>query len=192
MNIDEYIIEKKITYEEGPNFFKVYLNNKNIITSIYFINIAISIIVIIIKMLKNLSLSQIMANLGFVIFVFVPYSIFHESLHLLGYIIIGGGKKISIGIDKGIFYSVCNKYIISNKKYMFVALLPSIIISTISIFIYFFIENTRGWICIFYLVQLLSSNIDIAIASYCKLHNKLYYYEDKSVKEMYFLKKKDM
>ena len=131
-----------------------------------------------------------MTNLGMAIFIFVPYMFIHELLHLAAYILLGGGKKIGVGMKKGIFYSTCSNYILSNKGYMFAALLPTIIVSAICAYLYIMFSNLRGYISMFCLIQLLASNIDIGIASYCKMNIRLSYYEDKNSEEMYFIRKK--
>lgn len=190
MDFTGYDIKEKIIYDEGPDFFKRYLKEKNIIIYMYFINILLACIFILANIIKKFTFEDIMTSIGEVLFLLIPYFVIHELLHLVGYIICGAGKRLSIGISRGIFYASASNYIMSCRKYMFSALLPTILISLASIIVYIFFYDIRTSISIFYCVQLLSSYLDIAIASYCSKMKCLYYCEDAEKKEMYFLKKK--
>lgn len=190
MDFTGYEIKEKVIYDEGPDFFKGYLKEKNIIAYMYFINILLACIFILVNAMKKFTFEHIMTSIGEVLFLLIPYLVIHELLHLVGYIIIGAGKRLSIGMSNGIFYASASNYIMSCRKYMFSALLPTIIISLASIIAYICFYDLRTAISIFYCVQLLSSYLDISIASYCFEMKHLYYCEDAKKKEMYFLKKK--
>lgn len=191
MDFTGYEIKEKISYDEGSDFFKRYLLEKNIIVYMYFINILLASIFILVNLMKKFTFEHIMTSIGEVLFLLIPYCIVHELLHLVGYIISGARKGLSIGMSKGIFYASASNCIISCKKYMFSALLPTILISLLSIIVYIFFYDLRTAISIFYCVQLLSSYLDITIASYCSKMKHLYYCENAEKKEMYFLKKKE-
>ena len=79
---------------------------------------------------------------------------------------------------KPLFYATTSKYIMSCKKYMFSALLPTILISLSSIIAYICFKDCRTTISMFYCVQLLASYLDIGIASYCFKNKYLYYCEE--------------
>lgn len=130
-----------------------------------------------------------MTALGFALFATVPFAIMHELCHVLAYVLLGGIKHIHIGVKKGIFYSTCSNYIISCKQYMLVALLPIVITFIVSVYIYCTFSYCRESISIFYLLQLLASNIDIGIASFCKGNSSLSYYEDHKLEVMYFIQR---
>lgn len=189
MDFTGYKVKEIITYDEGPEFFKKYLKEKNIIVYMYLINILIVGIFILANVIKKFDFEYIMTSIGGVLFLLIPYVIIHELLHLIGYIIVGARKGLNIGMAKGIFYATTSEYIMSCKKYMFSALLPTILISLSSIIAYICFKDCRTTISMFYCVQLLSSYLDIGIASYCFKNKYLYYCEEAQKKVMYFLLK---
>ncbi len=189
--MNNYNIEERISYAEATSFFKQYLKCFNLINLIYYCNIFGTFVVIIIYLYKILDFEQIMTNLGFALFAIIPFTIVHECIHILAYIIEGGGKDVKIGIKKGLFYSTCSNHIFSCKEYMISALLPVVLISFLCLYMFVVFENCRGWMCIFYLLQLLSSNVDVGIANYCYKNKNLYYTENHQHEEMYFIKRKD-
>lgn len=189
--MNDFIIKERISYADGNLFFKQYLKHLNFINIIYYCNLLVCSFVIIFYICKLANFGEIMTNLGFSLFAIIPFIFVHESIHLLAYILQGGGKNIRIGIKKGAFYSTCSKHIFSCKEYMFAALLPIVTISFFCLCVYMMCENFRGWLCIFYLIQLLASSTDVGIASYCYENINLYYVENHNSEEMFFLKRKE-
>lgn len=77
MDFTGYKVKEIITYDEGPEFLKKYLKEKNIIVYMYFINILLAGIFILANVIKKFEFEYIMTSIGGVLFLLIPYVIIH-------------------------------------------------------------------------------------------------------------------
>ena len=116
----------------------------------------------------------------------------HELLHGLAYRIIGA-RKINFGVDlqQFIFYVTANRFPISKRQLVFLAMTPFVVINLVVIVI------TVTWVSqytLFFASLLLCHNImcigDFAIINYaCSHKGELYTYDDTENKRSYFFER---
>ncbi len=78
----------------------------------------------------NLSFDEVTKSLGLGFTMFFAFLPIHEGIHGLAYKLMGA-PQISFGGDwrKLIFYAVADKFVIGNRKFLFVALTPFVLIN---------------------------------------------------------------
>jgi len=183
-----YSVYEKCSIKSANVFFNKYLYSRTIASLIYFIGVFLGIGSILLSILSCFNFEEIMTNLGLAIFIFVPYTIIHEGIHLLCYVVFGG-KNAGIGVERGTLYSYCNRHLLTGKQYTLCALMPVALTSIVCLFIYLFYNDFRGMLGFFFVFQLYGAYLDVSICNYCNMNKGVFFYGDQDEGYLYFLKK---
>jgi Putative zincin peptidase len=188
----------ELDFDEMIPFVLSNIRKKSLFPLLYLIFNAASLIFIIFVIGFGLNAGLLNAGkiLGQIVAGIVVGSILvippHELLHGLAYRILGA-RKIRFGIDlkQFIFYVTADRFPISRKELVFLALTPFVVINMV------IIGFTVLWVqeyILFMVSLLLSHNImcigDFAMVGYaCSLHNEMITYDDPQNKRSYFYEK---
>lgn len=174
-------ILKKLHYDEIVEFVFDNIKRKNLSTSIYFLQMAIYFILLIVFSIvflhgKDLLWGPFFKYLGYGIFcgaiLVVPV---HELIHACAYKL-AGAPKISFGMDmkQMIFYVTADRYPVGRNKFYFVAMAPFVFLNLTSLWIMFMHSSPGLSIC--GLTFLFLHNImcigDFAMISFFSFHRK--------------------
>lgn len=185
---ENYVIIHTVKYDDAKKFYKPYLSDINIVTIVYYVTILISVAGIVVSDFLSFSFEGLMTDIGYVLFMLLPYAVLHEGLHLVGYFMVGG-RRVGLSFHKGIINSTCERSITKNSVYMLPALLPVAVITATCICIYILFDGARGCISMMCMVQLLGSKWDVATASYCYRNPRQFFCEEKVAQVMYYMEK---
>jgi hypothetical protein len=127
--------------------------------------------------------------LGFIIFplIFAP---FHELLHAIPYFLTGA-RRIRIGMDlkQFIFFVTAHRHVSNSRQFKFVALVPFIITSIISVYLVLELPGLWKWsLSLFLFAHTTMCAGDFALMNYFALHKgkKIYTWDDTDEKAAYF------
>lgn len=123
--------------------------------------------------------------------VFTVLIIIHEGIHGLAYKI-AGAPKISFGVNwrKLYFYAAADQFVVSRKSFLFIALAPFIVISSVSLAGLFFAGVSLKWVLLsVLLVHTGACAGDFAMLAFYEKHRhvgKLLTFDDVERKISYF------
>lgn len=130
--------------------------------------------------------------LGFIVFPIVIIPV-HEILHIIPYYL-SGARKIRVGMDlkQYLFYVTAHRYVATPLQFIFVALVPFIVISLASIILIAVLPGTWKWsLASFLFVHTTMCAGDAALLNFYfkNRDKKIYTWDDADEKMAYFYEK---
>lgn len=184
----------KVPYDELVNFVLDYIRRKSALmvffwsACIVFLGIALFVRINIAGYFpfRNIFLHSC---LGLIIFPILSIPV-HELLHIIPYYLTGA-RNIRIGMDlkQYMFYVTAHRYVATENQFMFVALVPFLLISIILLFLVLFLPGLWKWsLCLFLLFHATMCVGDFAMLNYYALHpgKKIFTWDDFDEKTAYF------
>jgi hypothetical protein len=114
----------------------------------------------------------------------------HEFLHVIPYFL-SGARHIRAGMDlhQFLFYVTAHRYVASSRKFIIVALVPFIVVTTGSLFLVFYLPGIWKWsMSLFLFLHTTMCAGDFALLNFYFInrHRKIYTWDDADLKEAYF------
>lgn len=127
--------------------------------------------------------------LGLVVFPVLAIPV-HEFLHIIPYFL-SGAKRIRVGMDlrQYMFYVTAHRYVSTKRQFIFVALVPFILVSTILMYLVFTMPGLWKWsLSLFIFMHATMCAGDFAMLNFYFLNKnkKIYTWDDFDKKIAYF------
>lgn len=200
----QFMLMHSVPYKEMRSFVVKHVASRSILLRLYSIFQIVSIIAFFAFMAYEIvriftegsPWNNLLWMIGGLVFSFTFLILIHEQIHMTGFQILGR-KNLRIGgsLRQFLFYVEADKEVVNRHEYLFVAILPFIIVLLLGVILslmfwgttyaYFFISIT----CI----HSLFCAGDFAIISLMyQNHTQTYTYDDAELKTAYFFKRKEV
>ena len=184
----------EIPYSELVPFILRYLKNVTFVTFIYWALCLISLIIAaFIRFQMKTGLDTLLHSLfGLIIFPVLIIPV-HELLHIIPYYLTGA-RNIRIGMDlkQYFFYVTAHRYVAGPVQFIFVALLPFLLISAILISLIYQVPEPWKWsLSSFLFVHTTMCAGDAALVNFYFVNRKrkIFTWDDADKKVAYFYEK---
>jgi hypothetical protein len=135
---------------------------------------------------RNIFLHTLL-GLGLLPIIVIPI---HELLHIIPYYLTGARNiRISMDLKQYMFYVTAHRQVATAKQFRFVALVPFIIVSLLTLFLILYLPGLWKWsLSLFLFVHATMCTGDFAMLNFYAVHpgKKIYTWDDFDEKAAYF------